>query len=142
MPKRYVKIPESVVFKTATKEPINGLGPLSLKGFVQSLLLNPVFSSTYPGVRSAIAIEEAFDDETARMAVLSEEDWAKLKDAAENPKRVSLTEAGSGTQTGYGYHPALTRQLIPLIEAIVKAPDKEPEDADREGQAPVVAVTG
>jgi hypothetical protein len=132
MPQRYITVPESkVLINPQTKEPLKDSegkneAPMTFKNFIQRLMFNPKWTESYQNIRTADAITKAVDKlEDGKVLVLAEEDWAKLDDAAQNPKQIIVTPFGPQAQPGYGYHPTIAPQLLPFIEAIVEA-KKEP----------------
>lgn len=133
MPQRYITIPEAVILRDPisrqslkTKEGQDET--LDFAGFLNKLFSHPKWSENYLNIKSAAAIEKAFADAKDSLMVLAEEDWKKLCDAAENPRTVLIhPTAGPQVQMGYGFHPTLSTQLLPLIEAIVQAKDKAPD---------------
>lgn len=120
MPMRYVKIPEPItLLEPTTKEPLKDekgeTKPQKFSDFIGKLLFNPMWAENYKNIKSARAIDRAFEKaEPSTVVPLAEEDWKKLKDLVENPKG------------GYGYHAAVMPQLLPFLDAIIEASDKEP----------------
>lgn len=147
---RYLTIPKDVVFMNLiTKEPVVVLHEDGTKTeqkvsfrefFLQTLSNDPRFAST-KGARALRKFEDAYDRAVDKdgVMVIDEDIWKEFRDAAENPKhQVQSPYGGTQTADGFaGYKGLGVMQLLPFIDAIVNAPDKEPEkkpalqDADK-----------
>lgn len=140
MPKRYIEIPGPItlrdprtkeVLKDGDKEQIWDFGE-----FLNKLMHNPKWAENYTNMRSQAAIEEAYEEGKASgILELAEEDWIKLKDAAENPKTQFVSPLGPQVVPGYGLHPTMSRQIIPLVRAVVDAKTERPKLKDVPAQA-------
>lgn len=134
MPIRYVNVPETVKFK----EPFTGEllktqegkdEELSFEGFLQKLMHNPMWGETFTNMKAQSVIMAEWERCKAsgdKVMVLAEEEWSKLKAAAEAPKYEILTPMGSQIRPGYGVHPSLALQLVPLVTAVVDALTNDP----------------
>ena len=110
MPIKYVTIPAPITLvdpatKTVLKDEKGESVPVTFHDFVSKLLFNPLWAENYKNIKSAKAIESAFEA-NAKIAPLAEEDWKKLRDIVENPKG------------GYGYHAAVMPQLLPFLDGM------------------------
>jgi hypothetical protein len=139
MPKRFIEIPQPVVLKDPlTKEILRDKDgkpeEVVFETFLNKLMHNPKWVESYPNMKSAKAIEEAYQEAKDRgdgVIELAEEDHLKLKDAAENPKSVFVNQImGPQTQMGYGYHPTLASQLLPMVTPIVEAKTERPKKTE------------
>jgi hypothetical protein len=123
MPLKYVTIPEAItLLEPTTKEPLKDekgvVKPVTFYDFIGKLLFNPKWAENYKAIKAAKAIDKAFEKAAPKTVVqLAEEDWKRLHDLIENP-------AGQ-----YGYHAAVMPQLLPFLDAIMEASDKEPTSA-------------
>lgn len=134
MPQRYIKVPSPIQLVDPEKgEPLKDdegkpQKPVDLKVMIQKLLHNPVWTESYPNVRSADAITKAVAAGNG-VVVLAEDDWKKLEAAVQNPKSVIVMGGSPQVVGGFGYHPIITPQILPLLDAIVNASTTEPVDA-------------
>lgn len=129
MPIRIITIPPPV----AILDPITRKPALDPTGAPQTcdfalvlsrLMANPVWSETYAAMRAQAAIMDAFERADGGQLELAEEDWLKLKAAAESPRTHVDTAQGPQLVAGLGMHPAVSRQVVPLLAAIVEAKTK------------------
>lgn len=135
MPIRYVTVPADVKFKDPTTgDPMkNADGEdevLTFGNFLIKLMHNPVWAESLANMKAQDEIMSAWEECKERadgVLQLSEDEWTKLKATVDNP-RVEVFVPGIGAQlrAGYGYHPSVSRQLVPLACAIVDAPTKDP----------------
>ncbi len=137
MPKRYIIIPGDVmIVDPETKAPVpNADGTqqsISFQAFVQRLMHNPKWVENYSNMRAQAAILEALSHKAwiGEKAVmeLAEEDWVKLKEAVEFPRVEYTTNHGRQVVAGYGFHPTLAAQLLPLASSIVLAESSRPPE--------------
>jgi len=127
MPMRYIEIPAAVTLRDpSTKEVLKDQDgkdqTWTFPQIINKLMSNPKWGESYAAMRSQGAIEDALADAKDGVMVLSEEDWTKLKDAAETPRTAVITTMGPQVFSGFGIHPMLSRQLLPLIIPIIEAP--------------------
>lgn len=127
MPMRYIEIPDTVTLRDPlTKDVLkdqDGKDQIwSFQAIIDKLMSNPKWGETYTAMRAQAAIEDALVDAKDGVMVLSEEDWTKLKDAAETPRTSIITTMGPQVFAGLGLHPKLSRQLLPLLQPIIEAP--------------------
>lgn len=130
MPTRYIVIPQPITLKDPyTNEPLVGEGGKKeiwdFKVMIAKLMNNPKWAESYASMRIQEAIEKALDNAKDGVMVLAEEDWLKLKDAVESPR----TQVGSQVINGYGIHPSLGRQILPLLAPIMDAKTERPTSA-------------
>jgi hypothetical protein len=126
---RYIVVPPSfqltnpetgeAVRDEKTNEPER---PSTFQAWCGKLMFNPMWAESYSNVRAADAIYEALASAVDGVVVLAEEDWLKLKAAAEFPKMASGV-------AGFGYHPVFARQFLPFFKAIMEAKDVKPQVA-------------
>lgn len=120
MPIKHVTVPESIllhdpVTKEELKDEKGVAKPQTFSEFIGKLLFNPMWAENYKNIKSARAVDKAFDSAKPGTVVqLAEEDWKRLHDLIENPKG------------GYGYHAAVMPQLLPFLDAIMEAKDSTP----------------
>lgn len=131
MPQRYITIPEPITLKDPkTKEPLKkqdgSFDMLSFSEFLHKVMFNPMWNQTVQNIKAADAINKAFDGAKDGVMVLAEEDWKKLESAVQNPVQQLITQMGAQNQPGFGYHPTLTPQLLPLIDAVLEAHKDDP----------------
>lgn len=130
MPTRYIEIPEPVTLKDPVSKAVlttDGQPEVwDFKQIINKIMSNPKWGETYAAMRAQAAIEDALADAKDGVMVVAEEDWTKLKDAAENPRTQVITTMGAQVISGFGVHPTLVRQLIPLIAPIVDAKTERP----------------
>jgi hypothetical protein len=131
MPIRYITIPSPITFKNPlTGELILTNGQPESMTFEQFLLLlmqNPLWIENYRAMRAQSEVLSAWEKTRAvagepKVMPIAEEDWQRLKQAAEFPKPT------------LGYNPALSSQFLPMVAAIIEAPTTSPP-------MPVVALT-
>ncbi len=130
---RYISIPIPV----ALHDPLTKQALVNAEGLPETwdfgailnkLMANPKWAETFANMRSQEAIENAFEEsKTSGVMALAEEDWVKLKDAAETPKTQINTVQGAQLVPGYGVHPSLSRQLISLVAPIIEAKHERPK---------------
>jgi len=120
MPLKYITIPAAItLLEPTTKDPLKDekgiVKPVAFYDFIGKLLFNPKWAENYKAIKAAKAIDRAFEKtQPGAVVQLAEEDWKRLHDLVENP---------SGQ---YGYHAAVMPQLLPFLDAIMEAGDKEP----------------
>lgn len=130
MPQRYIQIPGPVtIVNQESREPIKSPdgkdATVTFAQLVAKLLNNPQFAESYAAIQSADAITVALDEARDGVMQLAEEDWNRLRDAVQNLR----TATEHGPQAGLGWQPWVTRQLLPLLRAIMTAADKAPARA-------------
>lgn len=146
MPKVFIPIPDDIHFvDPKTKEPIEGKdGTMSFGDLLHKVMDNPKWNQSYKMIKAADSIMQAYEEVTDQVMVLADEDHKHLKEAIENPKVLIINQmTGAQTQPGFGIHPRLARQLVPLCDPIMKPLDKDPrleEEKDEEESKPVEAV--
>ena len=127
MPQRKIVFPESVqLLDPDSGQPLAGPeGLLDFTSFLRKLFNNPLWNESWKQGMAQRSIAQAVKEAIAekRPAVLiAEEDWEFLATAAKTP-RSAVFVAGMGMQviSGFGYHPAVAGQLIPMQLAIINA---------------------
>lgn len=116
-----LKIPEPIgVCVPGTKEPLkNPDGSpvfITFEQFVLTAILgeDPRWARGAAWVKAAVAVQLAIENaEDGLSAPISQKDWEKLRDVTLEPLRAD------GSSGFAGYHPALLRQLVPFIDAIL-----------------------
>ena len=130
MPTRYIEIPDPITLKDpVSKAPLTTDGQPEVwdfKQIISKIMSNPKWGESYAAMRAQAAIEDALAEAKDGVMVIAEEDWSKLKDAAENPRTQVITSMGPQVMAGFGVHPTLVRQLIPLLAPIVEAKTERP----------------
>jgi hypothetical protein len=132
MPQRYIKVPPPVQLTDPAGSPLisddgKPQKPFDLADLIQKLMHNPVWTESYPNVRSADAITKAVAGANG-VLVLAEDDWKKLEAAVQNPRAVVFGSSGAQVVGGFGFHPVITPQILPLLDAIVNASPTPPVD--------------
>jgi hypothetical protein len=123
---RHITVPSDVVLvHPHTSEPLlqdngNPEAPVSFKRFLSSLLSNPMWIESYDNLKSAKVIEDAIKTMNGTLSLPNDE-WARLEVAAKHPRMVIVSAAGPTIVSGYGFHPQVSAQLLPLVEAVVNA---------------------
>ena len=134
MPKRYIEVPGAVELREPiTKKKLeNKDGEPEVWNFtviLSKLMSNPKWAENYANMRSQEAIEVAYEEAISNgsgIMELAEEDWIKLKDAADNPRVQINGPMGLQLVPGYGLHPSMSRQILPLISPIMEAKTERP----------------
>lgn len=129
MPKVYIQIPDDIQFvDPKTKEAIDGPdGVMSFGDLLHKVMDNPKWNQSYKLIKAADAIMLAFEESSDDVMVLADDDHKHLKEAIENPKVLIINNTtGASTQPGFGIHPRLARQLVPLCDPIMSPLDKDP----------------
>jgi len=131
MPTRYIEIPTPIILKDpVSKEPLLNDGQpetWDFKLIISKIMSNPKWGESYAAMRAQAAIEDALAEAKDGVMVVAEEDWNRLKDAAENPRSQVITTMGPQVVQGFfGVHPTLARQLVPLLAPIVDAKTERP----------------
>jgi hypothetical protein len=114
---RYISKPSLIVH-----EPKNGVDSWGFDKFAEWLVdsVYPQFNSDSAGGRAGNRIVVALQD-SPRVLRLSEDDWQRLKTAANNPLRL----VGGGAQVGL-YPTATARTWLPFVDAIDGAGTEPP----------------
>lgn len=136
MPVRFIQIPEPVRFVNPdTEEPLIGEDGSSLQFTMKDLLgrlnENPRWGSSYSGLRAQDAIRKAFKkamSEGINHFCVSEEDWIFLKGTVESP----ICMVNDVPTQGFRINPLLVVQILPLLDAIVRASDSPPAATTKE----------
>lgn len=125
MPNRYVEIPPPVtVLDPTSNQPIPDEKPLDFDFVMTKLMSHPVWGESFAAMRSQDAIHDAWKNAKDGVMVLAEEDWTRLKQAVETPK---ITAPTGQVIPGFGVHPTVVRQLVPLLNPIVEAKSERPK---------------
>lgn len=134
MPKRYIVMPEEVQLL----DPVSGAPLLSPSGeqevfslgrLLTKIQLNPKWAENYASLESLDAICQAWEWSAERrlgVIELAESDWLSLCEAVENPRIVVTGPSGSHVQLGFGLHPFIARQILPILRAILRAGTDRP----------------
>jgi hypothetical protein len=124
---RYIKIPDPVTLidpetNKVIKKPDGSDQVVTFKDILLSIMHNPKWNESFLNMKAAQQIIVSFDKATDGVMCLTKEEWDKLEEATQNPKQVVIsTVFGSQVRPGFGFHPILSPQLIPLIERILEA---------------------
>lgn len=127
MPIRYIKVPNPVTFvdpitKKTMTEPDGKPVVWTFEQLIQRLMSNPMWAENYEAMRAQQAISDAMDNIRDGYIELAEEDWNRLKLAAESPRTQVDTQNGPQVMIGLGMHPSVVRQILPLLSQIIQAP--------------------
>lgn len=128
--KRYIIVPDALTLTEPTGEPMKDSEEISFKDFVLKQMNNPIWMESYTKVLAGDALMEQIKAGKS-VIVLDDDEWNVLKSAVENPKQVLNGPFGASTQSGYGWIPSVTPQLLPFIKAIMNASDKAPEAEEK-----------
>jgi len=128
MPIRVIEIPKPIsLVNYETKQPLTENGkPMewTFETVLIRLMSNPVWQESFAGMRAQQSIVQAFASRDNDKMMLAEDDWKKLKEAAENPRVTIMVPDGQLVANGFGVHPSLAFQLVPLIAPIIEAKEK------------------
>lgn len=133
MPLRYVVIPSPISFRDPVTRAVytsDDDRPLSFADFVRlRVFYNPLWNVSRATMRAADAIDRALDkaDKANGVLELAEEDWRLLLRAVEEPRY--LPPGGQVPVEGFNIHPAISRQLLPFLNAIAEAPTEPPKES-------------
>lgn len=126
MPIRVVEIPDTVELQS----PVTGVGPgptpapvkypFPFSKFVDTLLSHPQWITSHKMVRAAAELEKVFAGAQGSVE-LAEEDWEHLVASIRNPKHTG----DHGESAGFGLRPWVMRRLLPYLDAIAGAEQKE-----------------
>jgi len=125
---RHIKVPFPITLhnphtmKVLRKDDGTPEEVVSFRSFINNLLTNPKWVETYTNLKAASVISTAvnalFDGEEL---VLPEDAWRMLSEAAMFPKQIIVTPNGPVVVVGFGFHPQVSVQLIPMLDAIFNA---------------------
>lgn len=139
MPKRWITFPEPYLLVDSKGEPLtNSEGKVDDKldfgAFLEKVWFNPLWNEGYDQSEAQDAIKRAYAEASKKGAPgmwLAESDWRYLETACKQPKQQLFTPMGPVTQPGFGMHPSVANQLLPMQRAVVKAvTEAEKERAD------------
>jgi len=130
VPKVYIQIPPPVQFvDPKTKKAIEGdEGTLTFVGLLLKIQDNPKWNQSYKLIKAGDAIMQAFEEAGQDgVMVLADADYQELKEAVESPKFLTIHPInGAQVQNGFGIHPRLSRQILPLLDAIIHTTETDP----------------
>lgn len=122
MPIRYITVPPPVtLIDPVTNEPLkNAAGelekPISFDTIIIRLMAHTLWSETYANTKAQHEVMQALKAQSGGVISLGDEDWQKLKQAAESPRFLA-------------FNPVIIYQLLPLLTAIMDAPTTDPRQA-------------
>jgi hypothetical protein len=128
MPQIYIPIPEAVqLVDPNSGEPLQGENQIIDADFiVRKVLDNPKWNDSFKLMEAAMAIRKSFEDRDNGVAIMAEEDYRAFKEALENPQMLILLPDGKSiVQRGFGLHPRLSPQLVPLIKPMISATSED-----------------
>lgn len=122
MPKRKILIQPPVrIVDPMTSEPIEGPeGALSFRDFFRKLFSNPLWNESFAAARAQDAIIRSIEEALTKKEDgfwVSEEDWKFLETCVNTPRFY----ANGQVLAGIGYHPAIARQILPFMTAVIDA---------------------
>jgi hypothetical protein len=146
MARRWIEFPETLKFYDPfSKKPFmvkdeNGnekQDELTFKGFMNVLMSNPLWNEGYTqgSAQESImgAFEEAWEKEPGFW--VSDEDYKYLEICAKTPKQVIIAGGQGHEVRGFGRHPTMARQYVPMQESIIRAKtESEKKKADEEAK--------
>lgn len=121
---KYIKVPAPITLKDPQTDEVLEGKTISFKEVVMSFMGDPVWLQSLVNIKYGSQILDLIKSDKEIIA-LDNEAWSLLKNSSENPSYTINTMNGPVTQKGYSYQPVVMMQLIPLIEAITQATDKE-----------------
>lgn len=125
MPQRYITIPSPVTL-TNPDDPSDTV-VVEFAEIVRKLRNHPQWIASTKHMEAAMAIRESWaEGKDSGCMVLAEDDWSLLKEAVENPKEVVVVGGQTVVRSGLGYTPAVTPDLLPLLNAVRKASTTKP----------------
>jgi hypothetical protein len=121
---RYIVIPSDVTIlgqdgKAATN-PDGTAVVVTFRQFLDRLQMNPMWTASYAAIKSASAVDIAYNTRLDATMVIDQADWERLKAAVESPST-------GPQQTGLAYPTFVALQILPFMAAIVDAQEKPPE---------------
>lgn len=131
-PYRYIKIPSPVTFvHPVTKAPVEPAETCSFMELVLKVMENPKWKVSYDDMMAArnilVALDTAMNTKSETM-VLLESDWARLEEAVRNPRQFIMNKiTGTKVEPGFGYHPLVASQILPLCDAVIGASKEPPQ---------------
>jgi hypothetical protein len=134
---KYIRIPKPVtLFDPDTKEPLKdekgNPQVLSFKGLLGKIFHNPMWNESFNNLRAMRDIEEACEEaysQSKPYIKMPQETWLIIQKAVLSPKfEMMHPTAGVQIVSGFGYHPTIASQLIPLLLPIINATLEQPLD--------------
>jgi len=144
--RKWLEFPDSVKFYDPfAKKPVmekqedgtEKQAELDFKGFMNILMSNPIWNEGYAqgAAQESImcAFEEAWGKETGFW--VSDEDHKYLDICAKTPQQILIINGQGITVKGFGRHPTMARQYVPMQESIIRAKtESEKKKADEEAK--------
>lgn len=120
-----ITVPESITLVDPdTGLPISGMAPLTFRQFVTKFISShPIGIQSYENVISVREIIGALSNELnpeSGEIVLTDLSLRMLREAVRQPSQIFSSGGTVSAIPGYGYHPAITQQLIPFLSAIME----------------------
>jgi len=146
MSRRWIEFPDAVKFYDPfTKKPVmekqedgtEKQAELDFKGFMNILMSNPIWNEGYKQGSAQDSIMSAFEEawEKAPGFWVSDEDFKFLEPCATNPQQVIIVGGQGHTVKGFGRHPTMARQYVPMQESVIRAKtESEKKKADEEAK--------
>lgn len=95
---------------------------LEFSSFVCDFLRNhPLVTESYSGLKAVHGLIDEFAGADSGSISLSDDESMWLRRAFAKPLQVMVQAGQVTTVTGWGYHPAVTLQLMPFIETIMSS---------------------
>lgn len=97
---------------------------ITMEIFMKKLMANPLWNDGWNQAQAQDEIMKDFGMSQRAGATgmwVAEEHFPFLEQAAKNPRFVIVGAMGSTSQTGFGFHPAMSRQFVPFQASIVNA---------------------
>ncbi len=123
MPKRWIKFPDNVVI--TDPESGKNVQTITFGEFLKKLMFNPLWNEGYVQAQAQDSIMRSYESEMRSTCSpgmwVAEEDWKYLEQTARHPRQMLLGPTGVTVQPGFGYHPSISRQLLPMQRAVIEA---------------------
>jgi hypothetical protein len=146
MSRRWIEFPDEVKFYDPfSKKPIMVRGEddsekqdtLNFKSFMNALMSNPLWNEGYAQGSAQESIMSAFEEawEKEPGFWVADEDFKFLEICAKTPKQLIIVNGQGMEVKGFGRHPTMARQYVPMQEAIIRAKtESEKKKADEEAK--------
>jgi hypothetical protein len=133
---RWIIFPESLVFyDPITKVQLTQDGRvevLTFGDFLNLIMMNPIWSDGYATAQAQDNILNAFTKayvaKESGMWVLEDPDFKLLEIATKEPRLLHVGPKGAQLIHGFGKHPSMARQFLPMMNAVLQAKTSKPEE--------------
>jgi hypothetical protein len=144
MSRRWIEFPDAVKFydpftkKMVMEKQEDGSekqAELDFLGFINILMSNPIWNEGYAQSSAQESIMSDFEEawEKAPGFWVSDEDFKFLETCAKNPQQIIINNVQAILVKGFGRHPTMARQYVPMQEAVIRAKtESEKKKADEE----------